>query len=83
MVFSSQVFVFIFLPLVFIVNTAVMAAGKGRKGFVKASHRLLLISSLIFYSWGEPLAVLLLVFEALFSVMWGNFFGKDYAIGVE
>ncbi|MCR5694519.1 MAG: MBOAT family protein [Clostridia bacterium] len=76
MVFSSQVFVFIFLPLVFIVNTAVMAAGKGRKGFVKASNRLLLISSLIFYSWGEPLAVLLLVFEALFCFAMALLIGK-------
>lgn len=65
MVFSSQVFVFIFLPVVFILNTAVMAVGRGRKGFTKASNWLLLISSLIFYSWGEPLAVLLLIGEAL------------------
>lgn len=65
MVFSSQVFVFIFLPVVFILNTVIMAAGKGRKGFTRASNWLLLAASLLFYSWGEPVAVLLLAGEAL------------------
>ena len=66
MVFSSQVFVFIFLPVVFLLNTAVMAFAKGRPGFVRASNVLLLTASLVFYAWGEPVTVLLLIGEALF-----------------
>ena len=67
MVFSSQVFVFIFLPVVFLLNTAVMAfASEKRPGFVRASNVLLLIASLVFYAWGEPVTVLLLIGEALF-----------------
>ncbi len=66
MVFSSQVFVFIFLPAVFLLNTAIMAFAKGRPGFVRASNVLLLIASLVFYAWGEPVTVLLLIGEALF-----------------
>ena len=43
-----------------------MAFAKGRPGFVRASNVLLLIASLVFYAWGEPVTVLLLIGEALF-----------------
>ena len=73
MVFSSQVFVFIFLPVVFLLNTAVMAfASEKRPGFVRASNVLLLIASLVFYAWGEPVTVLLLIGEALFLTHYPN-----------
>ena len=80
MVFSSQVFVFIFLPVVFILNTVIMAAGKGRKGFTRASNWLLLAASLLFYSWGEPVAVLLLAGEALLCFVMGLLIEKKAAL---
>ena len=56
MVFSSAIFLLAFLPMVFISNY-----------FIKKeySNYLLLIASLIFYAWGEPYLVLLMVFSIL------------------
>lgn len=52
MVFSSPVFLFVFLPFVFLVNKALP---------VKLRNVFLLIASLIFYAWGEPVYVLLML----------------------
>ena len=53
MVFSSAVFLLIFLPIVFIVNLFIPK---------KWSNVFLLITSLFFYAWGEPIYVLLMIF---------------------
>jgi alginate O-acetyltransferase complex protein AlgI len=58
MLFSSPIFVFLFLPVVWIVNLFLPR---------KASNLFLLFFSLIFYGWGEPIFVLLLVALALFD----------------
>jgi len=54
MVFSSTVFLFIFLPLVLIINY-----------LLKQEYRnfFLLLASLIFYAWGEGILVLLMLFS--------------------
>ncbi len=54
MVFSSPTFLFIFLPIVFLLQLAL------RKS-IKASNIMLLVVSLLFYAWGEPLYVLLML----------------------
>lgn len=54
MVFSSLFFVFLFLPL----NLIIYYFAKT----VKARNIVMLIFSLIFYAWGEPVYVLLLLF---------------------
>lgn len=54
MVFSSLFFLYLFLPL----NLVVYYFAKS----TKARNIVMLIFSLIFYAWGEPLYVLLLVF---------------------
>ncbi len=51
MVFSSLIFLWIFLPLVFFGN---LLAGR------KLSNLFLLLASLFFYAWGEPVMVLLM-----------------------
>lgn len=54
MLFSSTIFLFIFLPLVLIIYY----------GFTKKQHTrniVLLISSLFFYAWGEPRFVLIMI----------------------
>ena len=66
MVFSSQIFVFIFLPLTVILGCGALAAGKNRPGAVRVSNGILLAASLVFYAWGEPLYVFLLIAETLF-----------------
>ena len=57
MVFSSLLFIYAFLPLCLIFYSLV-------KG-IKAKNIVLLIFSLLFYTWGEPVYVLLLVFMTL------------------
>lgn len=52
MVFSSTVFLFIFLPLVFYLNLILP---------VKYRNLLLLVFSLFFYAWGEPIFVLIML----------------------
>ena len=54
MVFSSPIFVFLFLPIVFLVNLVIPK---------KFSNLFLLILSLVFYAWGEPVYVLLMIFS--------------------
>ena len=54
MVFSSPVFLWIFLPVIFAAYHIVPA---------KARNILLLAGSLIFYAWGEPRYILLMLFS--------------------
>ena len=62
MVFSSAVFLFLFLPIVFIMNFFI------KKG---TSNLFLLLSSLFFYAWGEPYLVLLMVFSIVINFLAG------------
>ena len=52
MIFSSIFFIFVFLPIVLILYYVVPFAGK---------NLVLLIASLIFYAWGEPVYVILML----------------------
>ena len=60
MVFSSPIFIFVFLPVVFVANILV------KKEY---SNVLLLFASLIFYAWGEPFMVFLMMLLIIFN--WG------------
>ena len=60
MVFSSSVFLLMFLPIVFIGNLLI------KKQY---SNYFLLIASLIFYAWGEPYLVLLMITSVVLN--WG------------
>ena len=55
MVFSSTVFMFIFLPAVFLLSYVLPG--------IKAKNILLTAASLFFYAWGEPVYVLLMLFS--------------------
>ena len=59
MVFSSLLFLYAFFPLSLLAY--VLVPGK------QAKNTVLLVFSLIFYAWGEPVYVLLLMFMALVS----------------
>jgi alginate O-acetyltransferase complex protein AlgI len=52
MVFSSPIFVFLFLPIVYLINLVIPK---------KFSNLFLLMLSLVFYAWGEPVYVLLMI----------------------
>jgi alginate O-acetyltransferase complex protein AlgI len=61
MLFSAPVFLFAFLPL----TVAVWL-------FAGRSKLVLLVASLVFYSWGEPVLVLLLIFVIVFNYLAGG-----------
>lgn len=67
MVFSSIVFLFYFLAPVLVIYRLVPSKGK---------NIVLFIASLIFYAWGEPKYVLLMLFSALFNYVSGIFIDK-------
>ena len=58
MLFSSIVFIFYFLPIV--LAAYYLLPKKCRNG-------VLLIASIFFYSWGEPVYVFLMIFSAVFN----------------
>lgn len=58
MLFSSVYFIFTFLPVVVILYYALPE---------QAKNPILLIASLFFYSWGEPLYVVLMIFSCILN----------------
>lgn len=58
MVFSSLVFIFVFLPITLFIYYLSPR---------KLKNLVLLISSLIFYAWGEPIYIFLMIFTTVFS----------------
>lgn len=63
MVFSSAVFLLLFLPVVFIFNWFV------KKEF---SNYFLLLASLFFYAWGEPHLVILMMVSIVINWIVGR-----------
>ena len=68
MVFSSLVFLCIFLPVVLILHSAIPNR--------KVKNGLLLAASLLFYAYGEPVYILLMVFSALCNYLFALSLGK-------
>ncbi|WP_066496769.1 MBOAT family O-acyltransferase [Abyssisolibacter fermentans] len=67
MVFSSLVFLFIFLPIVLLIY---FLSPKKMKNIV------LLIASLIFYAWGEPIYIFLMLFSSVVDYIHGLLIDK-------
>ena len=61
MVFSSTVFLFIFLPAVWLLHTLIPTR------FIKARNMLLAAASLLFYAYGEPIYIFLMLGSVLFN----------------
>ena len=70
MVFSSLEFLFLFLPLTLTVYFIIP------KKYIAFRNVALLLVSLLFYGWGEPLYVFLMVASILFSYFYGFMVGK-------
>jgi alginate O-acetyltransferase complex protein AlgI len=70
MVFSSLVFVFIFLPLVLFIHTWLFCHLQKKYSHTIVLNAFLFICSLLFYAWGEPqhLLVLLICTLATFHI---------------
>ena len=69
MVFSSAVFLFLFLPIVFVLSRIVPG--------IRGKNLLLLLASLLFYAFGEPVYVLLMVFSILLNYAAGRLLGAS------
>lgn len=67
MVFSSATFLFIFFPLILILN--IVLPSKYRNG-------VLLFASLFFYAWGEPVFIVLLLVSIIMNYFCGIGIGK-------
>ena len=69
MVFSSIVFVCIFLPVVVILHAVI--------GNRKAKNGLLLAASLLFYAYGEPVYIFLMLISSLLNYIFAILLGKN------
>ena len=63
MVFSSTIFLFVFLPLVLVIYYQPWLRSRTFR------NRFLLAASLLFYAWGEPIFVFLLIYTSVFSLI--------------
>ena len=62
MVFSSLTFLFIFLPITILLYYVVP---------VRFRNLMILVASLLFYSWGEPVYIILLLLSVVFNYLCG------------
>ena len=63
MVFSSVIFLCIFFPIVFILHTILP--------FGRVRNAVLIIASILFYAYGEPVYVILLLASVLMNYLLG------------
>src|SRR3954447_21975018 len=63
MVFTSTIFLFLFLPVALLLFYAVPARWRAWP---------LLVVSAVFYAWGEPVLVVLILLTGLFTYRWGR-----------
>lgn len=64
MVFSSMVFLCVFLPVVFLLYYLIPG--------IRGRNCLLIIASLLFYAYGEPVYVILMIISTLFNYVFGR-----------
>lgn len=74
MVFSSSVFLLVFLPLVLVAYFVI----PGRA----AKNCLLLVASLVFYAWGEPTYIVLMVVSIFANWLIGVLIDRANKVGV-
>lgn len=82
MVFSDLFFLFVFIPAFMLLYMAAALAdrnlvGVSGKGQNKAKNFVLVCFSLIFYAWGEPLYVFLMLVSVFFNFRFGLIIGKS------
>ena len=70
MVFSTPIFLFLFLPAVLVLNYIIP------KKYIAVKNVVLLIASLFFYAWGEPKNVLLMLLSIAVNYVCGLLLGR-------
>ena len=68
MVFSSMIFLCVFLPVVFVLHQILPG--------IRAKNAMLLITSLLFYAYGEPVYVLLMMGSSFFNYLTALMIGR-------
>lgn len=68
MVFSSLIFLYIFLPLCVLMYFLFPQ--------IKVKNAVLILFSLIFYAWGEPIYILLMIFTSFVNYIFGRILGR-------
>ena len=71
MIFSSLPFLFFFLPLFFLIYF--IFPQRNARNFI------LLVTSLIFYAWGEPVYIFLMIFSIMCDYTFGFYISKNLA----
>ena len=75
MVFSSLVFICVFLPVVFLLNLLIPP--------VRGKNALLIVASLVFYAYGEPVYIVLMIVSTLVNWALGLAIGSGmYILGI-
>ena len=75
MIFASLEFIFLFFPL------SILAYFLVPKSQLKWRNLVLLLVSLMFYGWGEPIYVFLMIFSISFDYIYGYFVAKYKLLG--
>ena len=70
MVFSSATFLFAFLPVTLLLYYVKLFPGNEKRELSK-KNIILLVSSLLFYAWGEPVYILLMLLSIFFNYLLG------------
>ena len=66
MIFSSATFIFAFLPIVLVLYF--IPVFKGNPSYETARKNLILcLASLVFYAWGEPVYIILMLISIYFN----------------
>lgn len=65
MVFSSAVFLFVFFPITILLYY--IPSFKNRKLDIKKKNLILCLASLLFYAWGEPVYIVLMLISIFFN----------------
>lgn len=68
MIFSSLIFLSVFLPVTYILHTIVPS--------IKVKNTLLIFASLLFYAYGEPIYVLLMILSSFLNYIFALFIDK-------
>ncbi|MBQ9416908.1 MAG: MBOAT family protein [Clostridia bacterium] len=76
MVFSSTIFLFIFLPVVLLLYYGFnLILRKHNRARIAVLNGILLVASLVFYAWGEPHNILIMIASILCNFLFGKLLG--------
>ena len=77
MLFSSMIFLWVFLPIVLIVNYSLNLIIKNIETRIHIKNVFLLIASLIFYAWGGIYFLSIMIFSIIINFIGGYFISKN------